>query len=127
MGFFECFFAGLQSGVIDYDTRDRDPRIETDRHFALERIRRFKAVLSDLAAKELPEHLLAGEMPSPHSRCVPVPTCVPRELLFLASHSVHHLAMMLLLADLLGHSAPTELGLAFSTQVYREAMEKDEQ
>ena len=125
LGFFDCFIAGLETGTVDYDTRERDPRIETDRQFALNRIAKLKDTLRKLPASDLPEELLAGEMPSPHSKSVPVPTCVSRELLFLASHSVHHLAMMLMIADLIGTSAPKELGLAFSTQVYREALEKD--
>jgi hypothetical protein len=49
-----------------------------------------------------------------------VRTNVERELLFLSSHTIHHIAIMSLLAERVGMTVPADLGVAFSTASYEE-------
>ena len=44
---------------------------------------------------------------------------VERELLFASSHAIHHVALVLRIAEKYGAHLPGELGVAFSTATYR--------
>ena len=44
--FYICLFDGLQSGMINYDNRKRDPRIENDISFTLDLINEIKENIS---------------------------------------------------------------------------------
>ena len=47
-----------------------------------------------------------------------VDTNMERELAFLSSHTIHHLAIMSLLAEARGVEIPPGLGVAFSTATF---------
>ncbi|MGB1272192.1 MAG: hypothetical protein ACPG5T_08965, partial [Endozoicomonas sp.] len=49
-----------------------------------------------------------------------------RELLFLQSHSIHHMAMVAVLLNLLGQNPPETFGLANSTRIYRSKPHSEE-
>lgn len=110
LDFANSFLNGLAGSVIDYNRRERDPRIETDRKYAIERtiflIRRLAEVVVTDA-----EILVASEIePGARHR-----SSVARELEFLHSHTVHHHALV---AEKLSHAGvkiPTEFGVAPST------------
>jgi hypothetical protein len=112
---FVCFFEGLPRGVVDYDSRHRDPRLERDPHCfleALDVVSRQVPVLADRSSDE-PIVILqtvgpGGEKEAQHST-------LGRELAFLANHALHHLAIVKLLAAGLAITLPATLGVAYST------------
>lgn len=111
---YHCFFAGLESGCVDYDGRKRDKAIETNLEaatFALtsiaRRIDELDAVaVGPLQIRESVHHL------SPQ---VLLGSSIRRELMSLITHTTHHLAIIALLARAQGYELPEDFGKAPST------------
>lgn len=119
---YQAFLQGLEEGRIDYDARPRDPRIEEDPEIAVA-VAEEIAVRLDLmeerprwgqvfinAASE------AGLMDA-HDWAA---STVARELGFLLSHTIHHYALIRLLAADHGVRLDTDFGVAPSTLQHRE-------
>jgi uncharacterized damage-inducible protein DinB len=110
--FYQCLFAGIESGEVDYDARKRNPEIESDQAAALREIRRMQTCewpriesLPRDAPLRVRESLDAWQVSS-----------LGRELGFAASHAVHHLALIsVLLRDHGGCVIAGEIGFAPST------------
>lgn len=115
---YQCLFHAWQSEeVLDYEQRSRRPELETDPQIALaktdELIRRLRRLnhpppaLLTVRVREISDGAatLSG-------------SSLVRELAFLASHCVHHLAIIKLLTALGGVSLPAELGVHPATLRY---------
>jgi len=118
---FDAFVLGIPSGVVDYDDRDRDPRLEQDLDFALAKLEDLRHALGLLCSSDMAVPLVVQQVPAPGAEKVRVPSCVERELLFLMSHTIHHLALMKLLAEMQGATLPTDLGVAYSTIAHQQS------
>lgn len=127
---FDCFFDGLSRGTLDYDARIRRAAWETDAAVALEVIADFEQRLATLA----PQLIGAANAPlavwqsvasgAEARRCAQ--SSVDRELAFLSSHTIHHLALMRVVIDMAGwnDAAPAEVGVAYSTRAHQAAVSK---
>ena len=51
--FFICMMEGIEKGVVNYDSRQRDPRIETDPQVALTKIDEIMNFLSLLKSLKI--------------------------------------------------------------------------
>jgi uncharacterized damage-inducible protein DinB len=115
---FTCFLRGFDSGTVDYDARDRDERQERDpQHF----VRELDAIVERLQAIEsgaTRRTLEVCQEVTPDGRSRTVSSNAERELMFLSSHTIHHIAIMSLLAKGAGMTVPDDLGVAFSTASY---------
>lgn len=111
---FRCFLRGIDSGLVDYDARERDENLERDPTRFLnaldEVVGRVKSVDPGLGRT-----LAMRQEAAPGGNSRTVDTTVERELLFLSSHTIHHLAIMTLLARREGVEVSRDLGMAFST------------
>lgn len=116
--FYQSFLAGVASGQIDYDRRERDTLVERDRAFAATK---FRIIISEL--QRLPPDCgeagvwvsLEGDAcaSSELNRwCI---STVARELQFILSHTVHHYALVALVLRLQGFEPGEEFGVAPST------------
>lgn len=124
------FFDGLASGQIQYDARDRDPRIETDRQFAIATILTTRDRLDALKERLGQDRQLAGQpltvrlctsTAAPRAR--DVATSLERELIFLHGHTTHHYAIIAALLKMLEVPVSADFGIAPSTLVYEEQLE----
>jgi uncharacterized damage-inducible protein DinB len=116
---FQCFFAGLQSGTINYDARKRDQSIEANLEaasFALSSVSRRIDTL-DLS-EVLGRTVAVRESVYHESPLAEIPSTFDRELTGLISHSTHHLAIIALIAKSLGYALDADFGKAPSTIVY---------
>jgi uncharacterized damage-inducible protein DinB len=117
---YDCFLDGLERGRVDYDARHRDPRVERERGFARSRIesicRRLGALDQRLASAPMQATLLCGEPAG--SRPTWSATSVVRELQFLASHTVHHYAVIAAMLRPQGVEPGDDFGVAPSTLQY---------
>jgi uncharacterized damage-inducible protein DinB len=115
---YDCFLAGVEAGRIDYDRRERDPALETERSRALEKIaslqRGFEALAAEDASRTLRVLVDCGE---PSERCVSTST-MARELQFLVSHTVHHYAVIAVILRSRGLEPGADFGVAPSTLKY---------
>lgn len=106
---------GVEQELVDYDRRPRDERIEQDRDFALQRTRELIAAL-----EQIDETRLARPLKIAHRTCVQdmgrcASSNLRRELLFLLSHTVHHYALIKLIAQSFGQAMPRHFGVMPST------------
>jgi hypothetical protein len=116
----EALFAGPRTGVLDYDSRARDRALESDPHLAQQRLLALQQRLGQLSAAQLdaPVQVL-GQAGLEGEFNFRVASSVGRELAFLASHAVHHFA--LLAAHCREHRIPTpaHFGQAPSTVAHQ--------
>jgi len=115
-----CLESGLAAGEIDYDNRERNPRLETDLEYARATTERLIQ-----AFNQYDSELLNGPCIVKYSvgygNAAPVrlPSMVARELAFCIGHAVHHYAIVRLLCDSVGVEVVPEFGVAPSTLKHR--------
>jgi hypothetical protein len=117
LDFYQSFLAGVASGRVDYNRRERDALVGRDPAFAATKLR---IVISEL--RRLPAGVEAGVLVSLEDEAgassEPPRWCgstVSRELQFLLSHTVHHYALVALMLRLRGFEPGEEFGVASST------------
>ena len=118
---FDAFVMGIPGGIVDYDDRERDQRLELDPDFALAKLADLHEALNQLCDSDMRHPLTVLQVPAPGRDKAHVPSNVERELLFLMSHTIHHLALMKLLAEMQGTQLPTDLGVAYSTIAHQQS------
>ena len=116
---FVCaFLRGWRDGEVDYDRRERDPRLEEDPAVAGELLRAFSAELLTLVpeldpARELRVRAEAPPDAGPEEGWLP--STLGRELSVLSSHTVHHYALIAMTLRHFGRDVGPEFGVAPST------------
>jgi hypothetical protein len=115
--FYRCFFKGLEGRRIDYNSRDRDRDIETNRSAASNSIRNLirsfeycSALRSDSSVLVRPE-----ETENCASEDAFMRSSVSRELQALSSHTIHHFALIAITLRLHGVAVDPKFGMAPST------------
>jgi uncharacterized damage-inducible protein DinB len=116
----DALLAGIKTGKVNYDQRQRGTDVETQRQTALDTIGRQTHCLqtSPLPSVEAPlclTALVSNTLPP-----VDVQTTVGRELAFVLSHTIHHNALVAVMARTLGLSVPDCFGSAPATIAHRE-------
>ena len=123
---YEALLQPEESGVVDYDRRPRDFELQTNPCVALARLHALLRRLDDWPATRLDASVqvrgrggLAGDFG------FDVSSSVGRELVFLASHAIHHYA--LLKPHCMQHGIPVsaEFGRAPSTVAHDSASSAD--
>ena len=119
LDFYASFLAGLRRGRIDYDARERDPRIETDARHAARRLDELIPRMAELegtgATRKLAVRSEAcdlSETPRDDAWCA---SSLERELGFLSSHTVHHFALIAIILRSHGRDPGAGFGVAPST------------
>ncbi|SKB50474.1 hypothetical protein [Dyadobacter psychrophilus] len=115
--FFQELSRGYQTGCIDYDARRRDKAIETQRTYAIIKLRE---VAASLKTDNKPLRLAYADKSS-GVECEIV-TNYERELIYNLEHTVHHMALMRIGVQLVaGIPLADHFGVAKSTIEYRQA------
>lgn len=116
----DALLAGVERGDVDYDQRKRGTEVETNRLAALESITRQERQL--LAFARFPEKapLRLSVMLTSSDPPVVVETTLGRELAAALSHTIHHNALIGVMAKLLGIPIPERFGYAPSTIAHLE-------
>ncbi len=119
---YESLLQGTD-GRIDYETRARDPAVETDPRVARERIAGIRERLAVLPNLDAPVSVRVRYTCAADDRTVTgIESTLERECHFVLSHTIHHMALIALLAQRHGHGVPQEFGVAGSTLRYRAAL-----
>ena len=107
-------------GVVDYDSRVRDRRVETQPALAALRLLALRQALAGWQVESLnqPVHVrgLAG---STGAWPFVMPSTRGRELAFVASHAVHHFALLKAHCEQIGLNLPAHFGVAPATVAYQ--------
>ena len=119
---YQAFLAGLESGRIDYDARERSRSVETDIEAARTQAERICRELEQVPDDRLDTETTVNTCTASPPDRAPVwtPSTPRRELSFLLSHTVHHFALINLLARAGGVELPGSFGVAPSTLAYRQ-------
>lgn len=113
---FLCLLGGFESGLVDYDHRERNRRLEEDPDFAIEATGQLLERLKLVVPQQLILPVWArcevsytrGDSPQTYST-------FGRELVYAIAHGIHHFAMISVIARLQNLSLPPEFGIAPST------------
>ncbi len=122
LDFYGAFLSGIGQGKVNYDMRERNELIETNRFSASSKIIEAIAQLQLLPVNEPDKELLVKlegeqvENASAWSR-----SSIRRELQFLLSHTVHHYALISVLMRMQGIQPAADFGIAPSTLKYWQA------
>ena len=113
MEHYQRLMVGLETGDINYENRARDSLIETEPDYALGIAQQLGEILREISANgpgdrtlRLASETVEGEM---------LVTSLGRELEFLISHTVHHYALMAVIAGQVKVALPADFGMAPST------------
>ena len=123
------FISGLSDRHVNYDQRDREARIETDAHCALDTLQQIIATLSTLKTTANPraiteQHLYVTLCTSCSTELTePVASSLQRELVFLQGDTIHHYAIIAAILKFEGVSVDQSFGVAASTQKYLKQMQ----
>jgi len=107
------------AGEVDYHSRTRDPDTERDPATASHRLTRLMRDLRELGKDGVADgavqvrHAVDTEKGTEETA---FPSSIGRELMFLQSHTIHHMAVIGIMAHLHGVEVPHGFGVAPSTR-----------
>lgn len=105
-----------KGGTVDYESRRRDARVETDPAHAASVVEGLIALLEALRSSRADAPLaVTTEVLDADGSPVVTPSSVGRELASLASHTIHHYAIIAFLLRGSGVKLPRHFGVAPST------------
>ena len=116
--FFIELQEGYETGLVNYDRRKRDHRIETSRFSAIGKIRDISYDL----AKPNKEMTLTfnADLPANTQDVSRIPTNYYRELVYNLEHLIHHMALLRIgVEGISGPTLPDSFGVAASTLKYK--------
>ncbi len=114
---FLCLEQGYVMGVVNYEKRKRDYRIETDKDFALDLM---MDVFNNLE-KPNRELILEAEDYCDDVQIVSVPSNYYRELVYNLEHTIHHMALIRVgIKEVSSVQLPEDFGVAYSTVKFRQ-------
>lgn len=113
---YEALLARAPDELVDYDHRPHDRRVEGSPELAIRRFDGIAGTLAALDGREPGETVSVGFMIGVDGSefCISGST-LARELLFVASHAVHHYAILRPIAEAAGIALPAPFGKAPET------------
>jgi uncharacterized damage-inducible protein DinB len=122
---FESLLRGLDADDVNYDHRDRDPRIENDREFALAETRRILRACQSIPARFLDCSVnVRSQVNYGLDQASLIRSTVGREFMYAVAHTIHHYALIAIMCGLLDVSVPEGFGVAPSTLKYQGEQQK---
>lgn len=110
---------------LDYDNRVRDQALETTASLARERLHQIKSSINDDLSHELDRAVQVKGMNGLQGEYqYQVGSTVARELVFLASHAIHHCAILRPYCEANGIVVGSFFGIAPSTVAHQLATQK---
>lgn len=118
-GFYACLISGAKAGIVNYDKRERDLRIQNETEYCDENFCSLIPGIRDLNP-EKPLKILQG-MYTVEDNQNAVASSVGREMMYAFEHAIHHLAIvkMGLRIHFPDFEVDKNLGVAPSTIEYR--------
>lgn len=117
---FQCVLRAFKMDAIDYDDRERDPRIENDRAFAISETRRLQKACELIPVPFLDCPINVRSKVNYELDVAPlIASTVGRELMYAVAHAIHHYALIAVMCGMLGVCVPAGFGVAPSTLKYQ--------
>ena len=118
---YGSFFDGLDGGVLDYDQRARDRRLQVEVDAACSALRATAAALARRLTFARLDRQVRVLAEGDESDGDVTASSIGRELGFLLSHTIHHCALIAVMMRLRGLATPPGFGVAPSTLRHRDA------
>lgn len=123
LDFYSAFLAGIEESVIDYDVRERNPAVSTNREAASSRITDITQKLLQLKTGGSPRNRLTIKSKDGLSSAgSEAGSTFNRELQFLLSHTMHHYAIFSMIVRMQKVEVPAHFGVARSTIEYLDSL-----
>jgi len=107
---------GNETGVVNYDLRERDHNIQTDLEYARQTVLALKQKAFFITHADLSKPIDHFEAVDPDVEDEePSPSSLKRELSHVIQHAEHHLYIMRVQCDALDIKMPVDLGVAAAT------------
>lgn len=116
---FMSLMLGHESGLVDYDLRNRKSNIESDHKHALLQLQAIKKWILSLDDNTLKNNINIKTEVSVHKKhSVLVASNFARELIFVTSHAVHHFSIISIAMQLQDLSIDECFGIAPATATH---------
>ncbi len=116
---FQSLLQGLDADEINYDHRERNPRIENDRKFALAETHRILRAFGSISTPFLDCPINVRSKINYQLGAAPlIGSTVGREFMYAVAHAIHHYALIAVMCCMLGVPVPAGFGVAPSTLKY---------
>ena len=112
---YTAFFDGLVVNKINYDARACDPGLESSVLRTSEKLAFLIRALNKIPAGERESMLLVTISTDPHTEAIHTVSTATRELVFLQSHTIHHMALIRMLFGFQGIDVGQSFGYSPST------------
>ena len=113
---FLCLETGYETGVVNYEKRKRDYKIETDKDFAIQLL---KDIYHRLERPNI-DLVMEAEDYENTSGLVAIPSNYYREIAYNLEHTIHHMALIRVgINEVSSVILPDEFGVAYSTIKFR--------
>jgi hypothetical protein len=123
---FQCVIRSIRSGEVNYDARERNPRLETEVTYSsiatcdvLRAIKNYDAAILNRPCKVVNSVSYGSSQP------LVIDTNIGRELAYCIGHAIHHYAIVRLICSQVDIGVPTEFGVAPSTLKYKSSLAAD--
>lgn len=123
---FTSLLRSIDSDLVDYDHRDRDPRIESQPEFARSLTKEIRIELQRrlLESLECPVRVRC-EISYAHGNSPEMNSTFGRELAYCITHAIHHFALISVMARLMEIPLHATFGVAPSTVAHQRAQKAD--
>jgi hypothetical protein len=120
---FKALLDCAESGVVNYDHRERGTLVETDRFAALNATRELLSAFESLDPELLGRRLsITCKTSYSSTSSQTAQSTVAREIMYAVAHAVHHYALIGVMGGLLGLKLPPGFGVAPSTIKHQETI-----
>jgi len=114
---FLCLEKGYETGVVNYEKRKRDYKIETEKNLA---IRLMQDICHRVERPNIDLVMQAGDYDD-GAGIIDIPTNYYREIAYNLEHTIHHMALIRIgIRDISNVVLSQEFGVAYSTIKYRQ-------
>jgi len=116
--YFECVCNSLQTGIVNYDSRERKIHLETNIDSAIHTIQGLSEVITGMNCNQpVSLHLSVSREENP----VQLPSSLYRELIYSIEHAIHHMAILRIAIQHEGWpmALPENFGVAYATIQHR--------
>ncbi|MCB1665488.1 MAG: hypothetical protein KDI28_06885 [Pseudomonadales bacterium] len=113
----EALKQALDTGLVDYDQRDRGNAVETDRLMAMQQLSllRLWVQTEDLDNRRI---AVASEIDCDNTQRMQFDSNLHREILYVINHTIHHAAHIKLALKQFGIALPDAIGIAPGTATH---------
>ena len=114
---FLCLEKGYENGIVNYEKRKRDYKIETDKDFAIQLL---KDIYQRLERPNI-DLVMEAEDYEDESGVVAIPSNYYREIAYNLEHTIHHMALIRVgINEVSSMILPDQFGVAYSTIKFRQ-------